>query len=367
MENRSKSTGADLAVQYRALGQKLESRQALCRELLWARTTEPAVTLSGVAPDSQPVRPVCRIWKSRSAMGWRIHYDEAQQLIFLHAIHPVCLAAQQRGQDMLEPHCCKAAVVKRIVELIVELPDSPPGAILANSLIAVGNLSTKKLILEPDLETHLLQAVLHAIFTLGMEKDTTEVQALHKVIPDLLDAMLGNLLAESPDTDRLYYILEVSPMRTGGGLTIHEAEDLWATGPQPGSLESSSQRGRKDPFSGWQCWPSTTPCCMSTRLVWSWPTPSWGEAQQLMGDKQEDVTANMMQELHIIRHLHQSASEASLQNVEELFGDGLEDSSYVHDEGCRIRTTEASDGLMDTDHEWRMEWTGPQQARNCQQ
>ncbi|XP_053862655.1 uncharacterized protein LOC128824776 [Malaclemys terrapin pileata] len=120
------------------------------------------------------------------------------------------LAAQQRGQDTLVPHCCK----ERIVELIEELPDnSPPGAVLANSLIAVGNLSTMTPALEPELETHLLRAALHAVFTLGMEKDTTQVQDLLRVLPDLLDAMLWNLLAESPDTDRLQYILELSPMR----------------------------------------------------------------------------------------------------------------------------------------------------------
>ncbi|CAM2105927.1 unnamed protein product [Caretta caretta] len=34
-------------------------------------------------------------------------------------------------------------------------------------------------------------------------------KALHKVIPELLDAMLGNLLAEFPGTDRPQYILEV--------------------------------------------------------------------------------------------------------------------------------------------------------------
>ncbi|CAM2105973.1 unnamed protein product [Caretta caretta] len=73
--------------------------------------------------------------------------DEAQQLMFLHAIHPACLAAQQRGQDTLEPQCCKTAVVERIVDL-------------------------------------------------------------HRVLSELLDAMLGNLLAESPDTARLHYILE---------------------------------------------------------------------------------------------------------------------------------------------------------------
>ncbi|XP_039383624.1 uncharacterized protein LOC120399449 isoform X2 [Mauremys reevesii] len=135
--------------------------------------------------------------------------DEAQQLMFLHTIHPVCLAAQQRWQDTLEPHCCKAAVVERIVELIEELPDnSPPGGVLANSLIAVGNLSTMTPALEPELEKHLLRSALHANFTLGTEKDTTQVQALHKVLPELLDAMLGNLLAESPDINRLHYILE---------------------------------------------------------------------------------------------------------------------------------------------------------------
>ncbi|XP_043382114.1 uncharacterized protein LOC122462543 [Chelonia mydas] len=94
-------------------------------------------------------------------------------------------------------------------ELIEELPDdSPPEAILANCLIAVGNLSTMTPALEPELETHLLRAALHAVFTLSMEKDPTQVQDLHRVLPDILDAMLGNLLAESPGTNRLHYILE---------------------------------------------------------------------------------------------------------------------------------------------------------------
>ncbi|XP_074976062.1 maestro heat-like repeat family member 5 [Caretta caretta] len=62
--------------------------------------------------------------------------------------------------------------------------------------------------LEPALETHLLRAAFHSVFTLGTEKDTTDIQALHKVIAEVLDAMLGNLLAESPDTDRLHFILE---------------------------------------------------------------------------------------------------------------------------------------------------------------
>ncbi|XP_074827966.1 maestro heat-like repeat-containing protein family member 1 [Natator depressus] len=160
--------------------------------------------------------------------------DEGQQLLFLQAIYPACLAARERGEDTLEPRCCKAAVVKRIVELIEELPDdSSPSAVLAHSLAAVGYLwyqdsptppapltpvllrpkllslaSTMKPALEPALETHLLRAALHSVFTLGTEKDTTGIQALHKVIPEVLVAMLGNLLAESPDTDRLHFILE---------------------------------------------------------------------------------------------------------------------------------------------------------------
>ncbi|XP_065435926.1 uncharacterized protein LOC135979519, partial [Chrysemys picta bellii] len=99
--------------------------------------------------------------------------DEAQQLMFLHAIHTACLAAQQTGQDTLESHCCKVAVVERIVELIEELPhDSPPGAVLANCLIAVANLSTMTPALEPELKTLLLRAALHALFTLGTQTDT---------------------------------------------------------------------------------------------------------------------------------------------------------------------------------------------------
>ncbi|XP_053895665.1 maestro heat-like repeat-containing protein family member 1 [Malaclemys terrapin pileata] len=135
--------------------------------------------------------------------------DEAQQLEFLHAIYPACLAAQQRGDYTMEPHCSKAAVVERIVELIEEIPpNSPPDAVLANSLIAVANLSTITPALEPELETHLLRSTLHAVFTLGTQMDTNQVQDLHRVIPDLLDAMLENLLAKTPDTDKLHYILQ---------------------------------------------------------------------------------------------------------------------------------------------------------------
>ncbi|XP_043367427.1 uncharacterized protein LOC122459445 [Dermochelys coriacea] len=87
--------------------------------------------------------------------------------------------------------------------------------------------STMTPALEPELESHVLRAALHAVFTLGTEKDTTQVQDLHRVLPDILDAMLGNLLAESPDTDKLHYILENSripqdgsPCGTAG--SVHE-------------------------------------------------------------------------------------------------------------------------------------------------
>ncbi|XP_039374023.1 maestro heat-like repeat-containing protein family member 7 isoform X2 [Mauremys reevesii] len=94
-------------------------------------------------------------------------------------------------------------------ELIEELPkDSPPSEILASCLAAVGNLSTMKPALEPELESRLLQAALGSVFTLGTETDATDIQALHKVMPELLDAVLGNLLAESPDAGRLHVILE---------------------------------------------------------------------------------------------------------------------------------------------------------------
>ncbi|XP_039350237.1 uncharacterized protein LOC120374524 [Mauremys reevesii] len=170
------------------------------------------MTTEEAAPHNPPLRPEPWSW-----CGWggrslanrfslaiphsRWVQDEGQQLRFLRAIYPACLAAQDRGQDTLEPHCCKAAVVERIVELIEELPkDSPPSEILASCLAAVGNLSTMKPALEPELESRLLQAALGSVFTLGTETDATDIQALHKVMPELLDAVLGNLLL--PDSRR---------------------------------------------------------------------------------------------------------------------------------------------------------------------
>nr|XP_048674317.1 maestro heat-like repeat-containing protein family member 1 [Caretta caretta] len=279
--------------------------------------------------------------------------------------------------------------------------------------------------LEPALETHLLRAALHSVFTLGTEKDTTGIQTLHKVIPEVLDAMLGNLLAESPDTDRLHFILEhvnlwvvsrvsqerarairsstallrytvtlpefdVSELRaqlagsrrrragSSGlqdllllpglwlrrisaefprmghhvaqlalfvsdpdkdvsrqaregtyrlyqlllqqrGLTIHEVEDLWCydwhqdsrllgykntarVGEVFGKFFSVGQRRS---FVQTALLAIHDPLLRVSQaglvLVYS----LLGEAQQLMGDTHEDVTAKVMCQLHIIRHLHQ--------------------------------------------------------------
>ncbi|EMP29994.1 hypothetical protein UY3_12888, partial [Chelonia mydas] len=211
---------------------------------------------------------------------------------------------------------------------------------------------------------------------------------LHRVLSDLLDAMLGNLLAESPDTDRLHYILEhinywiVSrvwqergrairsstallrftitlpefdnsaefprmghrgaqlALSTGDpskdiswqarervyrlyqlllhqrGLTIHEAEDLWCwdwhqdsrllgyrnTAQVFGKFFSEEQRR----FFLWTAVLAIHDPLLrvsQARLVLAFSL--LGEAQQLMGDKQEAITANVKRELHIIRHLRQ--------------------------------------------------------------
>ncbi|XP_044866281.1 uncharacterized protein LOC123366702 [Mauremys mutica] len=130
--------------------------------------------------------------------------DEAQQLMFLHTIHPACLAAQQRGQETLELHCCKVAVMERIV---VSETRRPAAGGRTETWEGQGSPRANGWGMA-EVETHL-RAALHAVFTLSTQKDTTqEVQDQHRVLPDLLDAMLGNLLAESLGTDRLHYILE---------------------------------------------------------------------------------------------------------------------------------------------------------------
>ncbi|XP_039381775.1 uncharacterized protein LOC120398419 [Mauremys reevesii] len=162
---------------------------------------------------------------------------------------------------------------------------------------------------------------------------------LHRVFPDLLDTMLGNLLAESPDTNRLHYILKVTPMRGQINYWIvsrvsqerarairsstallrftitlpefdnsaefprlgHHVAQLALFISDPG--KDLSQQAREGvyrlyqlllhqrglwqvllggaekifPPDGGQCWPSTISCCVSARLGCSSPTPSWGK------------------------------------------------------------------------------------------
>nr|XP_048690971.1 maestro heat-like repeat family member 5 isoform X2 [Caretta caretta] len=267
--------------------------------------------------------------------------DEGQQLLFLQAIYPACLAAQERGEDTLEPRCCKAAVVKRIVELIEELPDdSSPSAVLAHSLAAVGYLCTMKPALEPALETHLLRAALHSVFTLGTEKDATDIQALHKVIPEVLDAMLGNLLAESPDTDRLHFILEhvnlwvvsrvsqerARAIRSSTALlryTVTLPEfDISAEFPRMGHHVAQlalfvsdpdkdiSRQAREGTYRLYQLLLQQRGLTIhEAEDLWCY---DWHQDSRLLGYKNtarvgehEDVTAKVMGQLHIIRHLHQ--------------------------------------------------------------
>ncbi|XP_043384427.1 maestro heat-like repeat-containing protein family member 1 [Chelonia mydas] len=208
------------------------------------------------------------------------------------------------------------------MELIEELPDdSSPSAVLAHSLAAVGYLCTMKPALEPALETHLLRAALHSVFTLGTEKDTTGIQALHKVIPEVLDAMLGNLLAESPDTDRLHFILEhvnlwvvsrvsqerARAIRSSTALlryTVTLPEfDISAEFPRMGHHVAQLALFVSEPDK------EISLTIHDAEDLWCY---DWHQDSRLLGYKNtarvgehEDVTAKVMGQLHIIRHLHQ--------------------------------------------------------------
>ncbi|CAM2106287.1 unnamed protein product [Caretta caretta] len=135
--------------------------------------------------------------------------DRAKQLRFLHAIPTLCFSAQKQGQDTLELHCSRAALVESTAELIEDLPlESEPSSILSSSVAAVCNLSKLKPPLE--LESHLLRAVLYSVFTMGTGKDTAHFQALHKAYADSLDIMLRSLLMKTPTMDKLQHLLESS-------------------------------------------------------------------------------------------------------------------------------------------------------------
>ncbi|XP_039358010.1 uncharacterized protein LOC120383810 isoform X2 [Mauremys reevesii] len=199
-------------------------------------------------------------------------------------------------------------------ELTEELPkDSPPSAILANSLIAVGNLSTMKPALEPDLETCLLRAALRSVFTLGMEKETINIQ-ISAEFPRMGHhvAQLA-LFVSDPDKDisrqaregtyRLYLLLLQQR-----GLTIHKAEDLWCHDwHQDSRLLGYKNMARVGEVSGKFFSEGQRKYFLQTAmlaihdpllrvnqagllLIYS----ILGEAQQLMGDKLEDDTAKAL-------------------------------------------------------------------------
>ncbi|XP_030413435.1 uncharacterized protein LOC115649051 [Gopherus evgoodei] len=229
--------------------------------------------------------------------------DEAQQLIFLQAIHPVCLAAQQRGQNTLELQCGKAAVVERIVELIEELPDnSPPGAILANSLIAVGNLricigscQTSWMLCwgtcwqspqTPTGSTTSWSTLTTGLYPGCHGREPGPLGAARPCSDPPSPSLSLITQQNSPGWVTMWHSwlcsLVTQPKTSAGrpgnrlyqlllhqrGLTIHEAKDL---------------------------------CC------WDWLQDSrlLGYRNIARVGEQEDVTANMMHQLHIIRHLSQ--------------------------------------------------------------
>ncbi|XP_039350165.1 maestro heat-like repeat-containing protein family member 7 [Mauremys reevesii] len=229
-------------------------------------------------------------------------------------------------------------------ELIEELPkDSPPSEILASCLAAVGNLSTMKPALEPELESRLLRAALGSVFTLGTETGATDIQALHKVMPELLDAVLGNLLAESPDAGRLHVILEhvnrwiVSRVPQERARAIKSSTallrfavtlpefDISAEFPRLGQHvaqlalfvsypdQDISRQVFGKFFSAGQrkCFLKTAVpaiynpllCISQAGLLLTYAI--LGEAEQLLGYTLEDTTAMVMGQLHSIRQLHQ--------------------------------------------------------------
>ncbi|XP_074803725.1 uncharacterized protein LOC141984551 [Natator depressus] len=192
-------------------------------------------------------------------------------------------------------------------EFIEELPDnSPLGTVLVNSLIAVGNLSTMTPALEPELEIHLLQAALHVIFTLGTEKDTTQVQGLARAP----GCHAGEPAGRVPRHWQAPLLL--------GGLTIHEAEDLWCWDwHQDSRLLGYKNTARVGEVFGkfflevqrsflWMAVLAIHDPLLHVSQSGLLLTYSLlGEAQQLMGDKQEAVMANVMRQLCIIQRLCQ--------------------------------------------------------------
>ncbi|XP_053869895.1 maestro heat-like repeat family member 5 [Malaclemys terrapin pileata] len=72
----------------------------------------------------------------------------------------------------------------------------------------LSSASKLKPLLALELESRLLRALLHQIFTMGTGNDTTHFRALHKSYSQSLDPMLRGLLTETPTTDKLQHLLE---------------------------------------------------------------------------------------------------------------------------------------------------------------
>ncbi|XP_059579506.1 maestro heat-like repeat family member 5 [Alligator mississippiensis] len=129
-------------------------------------------------------------------------------LTFLRAVPTLCLATMERGEDTLEPPCCKAALVERIVVLIEKLSqcEEEPSTILPYSMAAVCILSKLKPALEPALESRLLYTALHKTFLMATGHNSQHIQGMQRMTVEYLEATLRCLLATAPSLARLQFI-----------------------------------------------------------------------------------------------------------------------------------------------------------------
>ncbi|XP_044838064.1 uncharacterized protein LOC123345337 isoform X2 [Mauremys mutica] len=178
--------------------------------------------------------------------------------------------------------------------------------------------------LEPDLETCLLRAALRSVFTLGMEKDTINIQ-ISAEFPRMGHhvAQLA-LFVSDPDKDvswqareRTYRLYQLLLQQRG--LTIHEAENLWCHNWHQDSrllgckntarlgevFGKFFSEGQRKSFLQTAMLAIHDPLLHVSQSGLLLTYSILGEAQQLMGDKLEDVTAKVMCQLRIIQHLHQ--------------------------------------------------------------
>ncbi|XP_074812700.1 uncharacterized protein LOC141989665 [Natator depressus] len=181
-----------------------EVEGSLCAETLSAQLEEEEEE-EDVSPEQATIRVIQQHLQGRAE--WV--EDRAKQLRFLHAVPSLCYLAQRQRWDTLEPQFSKAALMESIAELIENLPmESEPTSIVSSSMAAVCSLSKLKPPLALELESHLLRAVLHGVFTMGTGQGTTHFRALHKTYLQSLDTMLGGLLTETPTMDKLQHLLE---------------------------------------------------------------------------------------------------------------------------------------------------------------